>query len=84
MTMPADFSTWSHEALAQFAKEANDDRNRLRVANINLANDEVKALQVLLKLMDKYEYICNIYCMKPETHVEYRQAKELLGASKEA
>jgi hypothetical protein len=43
-----------------------------------MSDKELALRLALAALIAKYEYICDIYCMKPETHKEYRDATELM------
>jgi hypothetical protein len=43
-----------------------------------MTNHELALRIALAALLKKYEWVCDIYCMKPHTHPEYNQAKRLL------
>lgn len=77
MTSRSDFRAWTQENLAKFAKDANEDRNRLLAAGIKQANDNANTLRVLKNLMKEFDRICNENCKVPVRNAAYRQAMDV-------
>ena len=67
----ADFKSWGHDTLAQFAAESQ--------AEIVLLNNlNAETLRVLSGLMREYERTCDMFCKQPVRNEAYRAAKHLM------
>ena len=67
----ADFKSWGHDTLAQFAAESQAEIVRLN-------NRHAKTLRVLADLMREYEVTCDMFCKVVDRNPAYRSAKHLM------
>ena len=67
----ADFKSWSHDTLAQFAAESQAEIVRLN-------NHHAETLRVLADLMREYEVTCDMFCKVAVRNESYRAAKRVM------
>lgn len=67
----ADFKTWSTDSLVKFCEESHAETVRL-----NSRYSEV--VRILSALTKDYATMADQFCVRPERHEAYRNARELL------